>query len=404
MQSIRELYRVGVGPSASHTMGPKKAAEKYLAQNPGETCYQVELYGSLAATGIGHMTDEVLKSVFKGLGFEIIWKPEEELSEHPNGMIFASGPDVKNLGSIWKVYSVGGGEIVEHGQKNESPFLYHHRSLGEIIRYCKDEDLNYWEYVIAIEGEDAFGFLSDIWKVMEDAVELGLKGDGYLPGNLKVKKKAAQYHRQAKLHGNAELQKTALVSAYALAVSELNASGGTVVTAPTCGACGVLPGVLSYFYLEKAYPLKMILKALATASLIGNLAKENASISGAEVGCQGEVGVACAMAAAASCQLLGGSMEQIEYAAEMAIEHHLGLTCDPVEGLVQIPCIERNAIAASRALDCAHYALLSEGDHKISFDQALETLKATGLDMLKNYKETSKGGLAKIYAMRNYCS
>lgn len=399
MKSIKEIYRIGTGPSSSHTMGPRHAAEIFLGRNKASHGFVVTLYGSLAATGKGHMTDEAIADVLSqsGMPVKILWKPDEFLPFHPNAVRFeslnsAGFPDDEAL-----FYSVGGGAIVEEGQPVEgSPEIYTLDTLSEIMAYCEKSGRSYWEYVEQCEGKDIWEYLARVWATMKEAVESGLAKEGRLPGPLNLQRKAAQYF--VKANGYLDNLKTrGLVFAYALAVSEENASGGTIVTAPTCGSSGVLPGVLYHLWKSKNFPEQRILHALATAGLFGNIVKQNASISGAEVGCQGEVGVACAMAAAAASQLFGGSPAQIEYAAEMGLEHHLGMTCDPVCGLVQIPCIERNAYAAARALDANIYSSFTDGNHRVSFDRLVEVMKATGHDLPSLYKETGAGGLAKDY-------
>ena len=397
MKSLRELYKIGKGPSSSHTMGPQKAAQIFLKRNPRASMFEVTLYGSLAATGRGHMTDraiiEVLEPVAK---VNIVWKPDVFLKFHPNGMTFRTF-DVNNRQTDeWTVFSIGGGALSE-GVDNDmfnTPEVYSLNTMNEIMDWCYSNGRNYWEYVDQCEDETFWDYLMEVWRTMQAAVENGLNHEGRLPGPLNLARKAQVYYVKATGY-KASLQSRGLVYAYALAVSEENASGGTIVTAPTCGACGVLPAVL--YHLAKGHNFNdtRILHALATAGLIGNIVKQNASISGADVGCQGEVGVACAMASAAACQLFGGSPSQIEYAAEMGLEHHLGMTCDPVCGLVQIPCIERNAFAATRALDANLYAAFSDGNHRVSFDKVIKVMKQTGHDIPSLYKETSEGGLAK---------
>ncbi len=390
MKSLREIFRIGKGPSSSHTMGPQKAAQTYLKAHPDATRFHVTLYGSLAATGKGHMTDVAIKEVLDPVGpVEIEWKPSVFLPFHPNGMRI----------NDWVVYSVGGGALSEGdhptGLLPASPDVYGLHYLADIKGWCEDNGCAYWEYVDRCEKSDIWDYLREVWTAMQESVERGINHEGRLPGPLNLQRKASTYFVKAKGY-KPNLQTRALVYAYALAVSEENASGGTIVTAPTCGSCGVMPGVLYHLATGHNFSEEKILHAIATAGLIGDIVKENASISGADVGCQGEVGVACAMASAAACQLFGGSPSQIEYAAEMGLEHHLGMTCDPVCGLVQIPCIERNAFAATRALDCNLYAAFSDGKHRVSFDRVVEVMKQTGHDLPSLYKETGEGGLAKI--------
>lgn len=399
MKSIKELYRIGVGPSSSHTMGPRNAAEKFLSTHLSSPGFEVILYGSLAATGKGHMTDVAVEEVLgrHEATVRIIWKPDVFLPYHPNGITFRSLDDGGFVTDEWTVYSVGGGAIEEEGQPHESQAeIYGLNSMGDIMSYCEKSGRCYWEYVIQCEGDGIMDYLRQVWDTMKEAVERGLSTEGRLPGPLNLRRKAATYHVKAEGYRD-NLRSRGLTFAYALAVSEENASGGIIVTAPTCGSSGVLPGVLYHIWKSRKLPEIQILHALATAGLVGNIVKHNASISGAEVGCQGEVGVACAMAAAAACQLFGGSPAQIEYAAEMGLEHHLGMTCDPVCGLVQIPCIERNAYAAARALDANIYSTFSDGNHRVSFDKLVKVMKETGHDLPSLYKETGTGGLAKDY-------
>lgn len=394
MESIRELYRVGYGPSSSHTIGPKRAAEIFKAKHPGAVSFRVTLYGSLAATGRGHLTDVVLARVLTPARVEIVWKPDELLPLHPNGMRFEALDAEGAPSAAWDVYSVGGGAIRDAAASADVSPIYPHGSMREILSSIDAEGKSLWEYVEAREGRDIWKFLSGIWAAMEAAVARGLENEGVLPGELHLRRKACSYFTKAR-NSRGSQQKLSYLFAYALAAAEENAAGGEVVTAPTCGACGVVPAVLMLTQKEHRFPAKKMTRALATAGIIGNLVKNNASISGAEVGCQGEIGTACAMAAGAAVQLLGGTPRQVEYAAEMGLEHHLGLTCDPVGGLVQIPCIERNAMAASRALDCAVYALLSDGSHYISFDEVVATMAQTGRDLQAKYRETAAGGLAR---------
>lgn len=402
MESLREIFRIGKGPSSSHTMGPQRAAIIFAERHPEAARFEVTLYGSLAATGKGHMTDKAIIDVLKQIApVEIVWEPSVFLPYHPNGMLFRAYNNSQDLLDEWTVYSVGGGALSE-GKATDDYFhkesVYDLHTLKDIQTWCEHHGRGYWEYVKHCEGDDLWDYLREVWKTMQAAVERGLDSEGALPGPLNLARKAPNYYIKARGY-KPSLQSRGMVYSYALAVSEENASGGSIVTAPTCGACGVVPAVL--YHLSKGHDFSetKILHALATAGLFGNIVKYNASISGAEVGCQGEVGVACAMASAASCQLFGGSPSQIEYAAEMGLEHHLGMTCDPVCGLVQIPCIERNAFAACRALDAQLYASFSDGSHRVSFDRVVEVMKQTGHDIPSLYKETSAGGLAKDYQM-----
>ena len=402
MESLKEIFRIGKGPSSSHTMGPQRAATIFAERHPETARFEVTLYGSLAATGKGHMTDKAIIDVLKQVApVEITWEPDIFLPYHPNGMLFRAFNGSQDLLDEWTVYSVGGGALSEGkatGDFFQKESVYDLHTLKDIQAWCEHHGRGYWEYVKQCEGDDLWDYLREVWKTMQAAVERGLDSEGALPGPLNLARKAPNYYIKARGY-KPSLQSRGMVYSYALAVSEENASGGTIVTAPTCGACGVVPAVLYHLSKGHEFSETKILHALATAGLFGNIVKYNASISGAEVGCQGEVGVACAMASAASCQLFGGSPSQIEYAAEMGLEHHLGMTCDPVCGLVQIPCIERNAFAACRALDAQLYASFSDGSHRVSFDRVVEVMKQTGHDIPSLYKETSAGGLAKDYQM-----
>lgn len=396
MESIKEIYKIGLGPSSSHTMGPKRAAERFADKNPDASRYVVTLYGSLAATGKGHMTDVAIQNVLEALApTEIIWQPDVFLPFHPNGMRFEAIDSNGAVADEWNVYSIGGGDIAEEGEMRVKNHVYSMTRIADIQRWCETTGKTYWEYVDECEGPEVWDYLAEVWAVMKRAVERGIEAEGVLPGGLGVRRKAVSYYVHASGYAGS-LKSRGLVYAYALAVSEENAAGGEIVTAPTCGSCGIVPAVLYHLHTSKGFSEQRILRALATAGVFGNVVKTNASVSGAEVGCQGEVGVACAMAAAAACQLFGGTPAQIEYSAEMGLEHHLGLTCDPVCGLVQIPCIERNAYAAARALDANLYSQFSDGHHSVSFDRIVEVMKQTGHDLPSLYKETAQGGLAAI--------
>ena len=397
MQSIKQIYKIGTGPSSSHTMGPQKAALMFKDRNSTADIFKVTLYGSLAATGKGHLTDAAILNALGAVETEIIWKPETVLKFHPNGMYFEAYKDGELLDS-WTVYSIGGGDLATEesriGSDISSDVVYPMSTMSEVLEYCKQTGKTFWEYVEDIEGPKIWDFLTEVWSVMETGIKRGLEAEGLLPGGLLLQRKASAYYTKGKSY-HKSLSNKAFIYAYALATSEENAGGGLIVTAPTCGSSGVLPAVLYHLRTQHDFRESKIIRALATAALIGNIVKENASVSGAEVGCQGEVGVACAMAAAAATQLFGGSISQIEYAAEMGLEHHLGLTCDPICGLVQVPCIERNAFAAVRALDACTFAMLSDGRHLVAFDKVVRTMKETGHDLPSLYRETSLGGLAK---------
>jgi L-serine dehydratase len=384
-------------------MGPNKAATIFAERHGTDTArFEVTLYGSLAATGKGHMTDVAILEVLEPLApTTILWEPTVFPDYHPNGMLFKAFRADGSLAESWTVYSIGGGALSEGPGKemSQSGEVYDMNTLTEIIQWCERNGRSFWEYVEMSEGSAIWDYLMEVWEAMKASVERGLETEGRLPGPLNLSRKAGVYHVKAQGY-QPNLRSRGLVFAYALAVSEENASGGTIVTAPTCGSSGVIPGVLYHLSHGHAFSDRKVLHALATAGIVGNVVKQNASISGADVGCQGEVGVACAMASAAACQLFGGSPFQIEYAAEMGLEHHLGMTCDPICGLVQIPCIERNAFAATRALDANIYSTFSDGRHRISFDHVVEVMKQTGKDLPSLYKETSAGGLALHYELK----
>eukprot|EP00124_Ichthyophonus_hoferi_P004320 Ihof_evm3s461 gene=Ihof_evmTU3s461 len=411
MQSLTKLYRIGMGPSSSHTMGPRRAALRFKSRFPLATKAKVELFGSLAATGKGHMTDKAILDVLGHNNTELVWLPDETLPLHPNGMRFSViDPVDDSIQEGFECYSVGGGALVEPGDLKRSPSpgnvegrtweVYELNTMNQLLEWCETTGRPLHEYVYENEQEEEIKkYLAKVWEQMETTRDNGLRSTGVLPGGLCVPRKANGMYKKLRSRMGDKTRCTPMLFAYALAVMEENASGGIVVTAPTCGSCGVIPSVISYISKHTLPDTthEDIINALATAGLVGNVTKTNASISGAEVGCQGEVGTAASMAAAAAAYLMGGSPNQIEYAAEMAMEHFLGLTCDPVEGLVQIPCIERNVFAASRAIDAAEYALLSDGRHRISFDEVVLTMKMTGLDIEECYRETAKGGLASTY-------
>ena len=399
MDTLKEFFKIGAGPSSSHTIGPERATKRVKEKFPDADSYIVELWGSLAATGKGHYTDKIIIETFKPIPVEIIWKPEFVHELHTNGMKFiALDKDKEEIGE-WVVFSVGGGTIRDYDEltdKSPKKEVYPLNSMKEIIKWCKDNNKHLWQYVEECEGPSIWQHLKFIDQAMTDAVQRGLEKEGDVPGPFKYPKRAREMYDKA-LSKRASLVFTNKIFAYALAVSEENASMGQVVTAPTCGASGVVPGVLRAMKEEYELVEKHILRGLAIAGLVGNLVKYNATISGAEAGCQAEVGTACSMAAAMATYFMGGSIDQIEYAAESAMEHHLGMTCDPVGGYVIIPCIERNAICAVRAINTATYCMSTDGKHTISFDEVVKTMKETGKDMCSAYKETSDGGLAKYY-------
>ena len=394
MYSLKELYRIGKGPSSSHTIGPERACKLFLQQNPNADTFVVRLYGSLAKTGDGHGTGKVIESVLPNVTIEY---DEQTECAHPNTMDLIAYMGASKVAEM-RVYSVGGGAIrVEGVASEEGKKVYPLSTMAAIRAYCEEKGMRLCDYVFECEGEDLHAYLLEVWQTMQAAVEHGVQQTGILPGGLEVERRAKVLYDGIVENEGAEIRENRLVCAYAFAVSEENAAGGTIVTAPTCGACGVLPAVLKYSQEKQGYTDEQIVKALATAGLIGNLIKTNASISGAECGCQAEIGSACCMATAALAELRGLSLGQIEYAAEVAMEHHLGLTCDPICGLVQIPCIERNAVAAMRAINAASLAYFLSDSRKISFDLVIQTMYETGKDLNKSYRETAEGGLAKLY-------
>lgn len=397
MQSLKYLYRIGRGPSSSHTMGPLAAAENFLSMYPDAERYKIILYGSLAKTGKGHMTDSILREAFEGRDCEIVADTTTPTDFHPNTVDFMAYSDGCEIARE-RYYSIGGGEILKDGDRELSyPDVYDLNSFREISDYCRKKDIRIYQYVEQREGVEIFDYLSEVWEVMKNAVKEGLEAQGVLQGGIALQRKARYLYRQRHIDESEETKTNRLICAYAYAVSEQNASGGTIATAPTCGACGVVPAVLMFLQKKHNFTDTQIIRALATAGIIGDLIKTNASISGAECGCQAEIGSACSMAAAAAAELFELDLDQIEYAAEMSIEHHLGLTCDPVLGLVQIPCIERNAIAAMRALNAVNLADFLADSRMISFDTIVETMYETGKDLKVIYRETSEGGLAKRF-------
>ncbi|HLO32708.1 MAG TPA: L-serine ammonia-lyase [Anaerolineales bacterium] len=399
MYSIHELYRIGHGPSSSHTMGPANAAALFRQRFPQAQAFRVHLFGSLAATGKGHLTDIAIRHSLTPLDVTFLWQPEYTPTFHPNGMRMEALDSAGQMIGDWEVFSVGGGALSEStvtGWLPQPEQTYNHTSMNAVLKQCAHSGQAFWEYVEEQEGPEIWDFLSEVWQAMQASIERGLQAEGVLPGGLGLPRKAWVFYRQVSASGRNFLNE-GLLPAYALGAAEENAAGGIVVTAPTCGSCGIVPAALRYVKENTNCSNAAILHALATAGLIGNLVKQNGSISGAEVGCQGEVGVACAMAAGAAAQLLGGTPRQVEYAAEMGLEHHLGLTCDPVNGMVQIPCIERNVFAAAQALTCARYACATDGSHRVSFDEVVAVMKQTGHDLPSLYRETASGGLAKNY-------
>lgn len=398
MKSLKELYKIGRGPSSSHTIGPEKAAKLFMQKTPDATEYKVVLYDSLAKTGKGHGTDRVLKKTFDK-PCTVVFCDEEQNFRHPNAMdMYALKKDGETL-SYWRVYSVGGGAIEIEGEKSFEPIdVYPHKTFEEIRQYCEAENITLPRYVERFEGEDIRVYLKAIWEQMRESIAEGLKANGVLPGGLNTERRAKILISESNPNENERTRENRLVCAYAFAVSEQNAAGESIVTAPTCGASGILPAVLMYEKELHNFSDEKIVDALETAGIIGNIVKTNASISGAECGCQAECGTACSMAAAAAAELFGMDFDQIEFCAEIAMEHHLGLTCDPVDGLVQIPCIERNAVAAMRAINSASLATFLSTSRQMSFDAVVETMYQTGKDINVRYRETSDGGLARGYS------
>ncbi len=401
MKSIREIYKIGKGPSSSHTMGPERAAKLFRGENPQADAFRVILYGSLSKTGVGHGTDRVLRETLAPLPTQILFSDEDLPDAHPNTLDFIALKDGQEISRL-RVESIGGGDIRIPGRPaDDSEEIYIEHSFAEIADFCK------WRYITTLsdyvelnEGPDIWDFLLTVWKTMKQSIEDGLSATGTLPGGLNVQRKASYLYNKTGGCDAPALREFQKIAAYAYAVAEQNADNGTVVTAPTCGACGVLPAVLKYIQDTKGYSDETICRGLATAGIIGNLTKSNASISGAECGCQAEIGTACSMAAAALAELYGQNLDQVEYAAEVAMEHHLGLTCDPICGLVQIPCIERNAVAAMRAMNACNLSYFLTGSRNISYDMVCRAMHETGINLNRRFRETSEGGLAKIYERR----
>jgi L-serine dehydratase len=398
MKSIREIYKIGKGPSSSHTMGPERASQLFKSKYPNADSFKVILYGSLSKTGVGHGTDRVIRDVLSPLPTEIVFSTEELKNSHPNTMDLIALKDGAEIGKL-RVESIGGGDIRIPGTKDaEGEEVYIEHSFAEIADFCKWRYIHTLsEYVELNEGPEIWDFLMEVWLTMKQAIADGLKAEGVLPGGLNVRRKAKYLYEQETIENEPALREFQLIAAYAYAVAEQNADNGTIVTAPTCGACGVLPAVLKYAQDTKGFTDEQICRGLATAGIIGNLTKRNASISGAECGCQAEIGTACSMAAAALAELYNQDLDQVEYAAEVAMEHHLGLTCDPICGLVQIPCIERNAVAAMRAMNACNLSYFLTGSRNISYDMVCRAMHETGINLNHRFRETSEGGLAKLY-------
>ena len=401
MKSIREIYKIGKGPSSSHTMGPERAATLFKADYPQADAFRVVLYGSLSKTGVGHGTDRVIKQVLSPLPTEIIFSDTQLENAHPNTMDLFALKGGQQIGTL-RIESIGGGDIRIPGQSLlDTPEVYPENSFAEIADFCKwryIEKLS--DYVELNEGEDIWDFLMQVWQVMKQSIVDGLSAEGILPGGLKVQRKAKFLYEQSTEELAPGMVEFKHIAAYAYAVAEQNADNGTIVTAPTCGACGVIPAVLKYAQDTRGFTDEQIIRGLAAAGIIGSLTKRNASISGAECGCQAEIGTACSMAAAALAELYEQNLDQVEYAAEAAMEHHLGLTCDPICGLVQIPCIERNAVAAMRAMNACNLSFFLTGSRNISYDMVCRAMHETGINLNHRFRETSEGGLAKIYARK----
>ena len=399
MKSIRDIYKIGKGPSSSHTMGPERAAKLFRERYPEADGFKVILYGSLSKTGVGHGTDRVIREVLSPLPTQIVFSQEELAGSHPNTLDFIALQGDTEIGTL-RVESIGGGDIRYAGQASEkSEEVYIEHSFAEIADFCKWRYIHTLsEYVELNEGPEIWDFLMEVWQVMKRAIADGLQAEGVLPGGLNVQRKAKYLFEQDPKVNEPGLLEFQRIAAYAYAVAEQNADNGTIVTAPTCGACGVVPAVLKYAQDTKGYTDEQICRALATAGIIGNLTKRNASISGAEAGCQAEIGTACSMAAAALAELYQQDLDQVEYAAEVAMEHHLGLTCDPICGLVQIPCIERNAVAAMRAMNACNLSYFLTGSRNISYDMVCRAMHETGINLNNRFRETSEGGLAKLYS------
>ena len=395
MKSIKSVYKIGNGPSSSHTVGPYHAAQVFGARYPEADAYQVTLYGSLAFTGVGHGTG---KAVLAGLpGAEVIFNTTETDLPHPNTMLFKAFKEGKEIGCN-RIFSIGGGSIRIEGELSDEDIeTYPQKNFTEILNLCRARSITLPQLIYRMEDPSLREYLRKVWHAMEDAIERGLQKEGILPGGLGVSRKAKLLFEKRCYNESADVTMNRIIAAYAYATSEENADENVVVTAPTCGSCGVLPSVMYYMHKDRGFPEEEILDALAVAGMIGNVIRTNASISGAECGCQAEIGSACSMTAAALASLYGLNIEQIEYAAEIAMEHNLGLTCDPVNGLVQIPCIERNAVAAMRAISSVNLSRFLYANHKISFDEVVATMYRTGKDMDEKYRETSHGGLAQIY-------
>lgn len=398
MESLKEVFKIGCGPSSSHTMGPERAAKEFKKRCTDAKKYQAYLYGSLAATGKGHMTDWIIEKTFMPKPTTVFWDPSFIHPYHTNYMKLVALDEKDNILDTMEVFSIGGGSIreIKNGVVEQSsveqPYKLEH--MTDIVNWCKKNNKKMWEYVF--ENEDIEQYLDDIYDAMYRCVKRGIKKEGLLPAKLRFKRKAKEMYEKAMIAPES-LKLTKKMFAYALASSEENASAGEVVTAPTCGACGVIPAVLVAMVEEFNIDRKRAIRGLAIAGLVGSIIKKNATVSGAEGGCQAEIGSACSMASAMATYFMGGDANQIEYAAESGMEHALGMTCDPIGGYVIVPCIERNAVFSVKALNTANYVMSVDPDHIISFDDVIVTMAETGKDLRQGYRETSTSGLAKYY-------
>ena len=399
MKSIRSVYKIGNGPSSSHTVGPYNAANIYKKRYPEADHFEVTLYGSLAFTGAGHGTERAIQTVIRDC--DVYFDKDKSDLPHPNTMLFKAYRNGELIGEN-RIFSTGGGSIVIEGEdSSDEKEVYPQKNFTQIIEECKRKNISLIDFIYQNEEEDLKEYLYEIWGAMKKAVERGISMEGILPGGLNITRKAKALYEKRCYNEDSDTTLNRKIAAYAYAVSEENASENIVVTAPTCGAAGVIPAIFYYMEKDRGFPEEEIIDALAVAGIIGNVIRTNASISGAECGCQAEIGSACSMGAAGLAYLYGLSIDEIEYAAEVAMEHNLGLTCDPVNGLVQIPCIERNAVAAMRSISSVTLARLLYQTRKISFDEVIATMYQTGRDMSEKYRETSHGGLAEIYKNRD---
>ena len=395
MKSIKSVYKIGNGPSSSHTVGPFNAAALFYDRNRDADRFEAILYGSLAFTGAGHGTERAIRTVIPDC--EVFSDKETIGLPHPNTMVFKAYKNDKLIDRK-RIFSIGGGSIVIEGEdSDDEKEVYLQKNFTEIIEECKKLNISLIDFIYQKEDPDLKQYLSWVWEAMKAAIQRGISAEGILPGGLNITRKAKTLYEKRCYNEDSDTTLNRKIAAYAYAVSEENASENIVVTAPTCGAAGVIPSIFYYMEKDRGFPEEEIIDALAVAGIIGNVIRTNASISGAECGCQAEIGSACSMGAAGLAHLYGLSLDEIEYAAEVAMEHNLGLTCDPVNGLVQIPCIERNAVAAMRSISSVTLSRLLYQTRKISFDEVIATMYKTGRDMSEKYRETSHGGLAEIY-------